>query len=114
MAWYDERTPRRRQYARHTDRAQDLWPDLNKVRVHATAGLGSDRLFLHFETYTPNFDHFEVDVDDSGWKEVGERWVWMLGAGRNTLRARAVNKLGARGKPACIALNYVSAPFAPS
>ena len=114
VAWYDERTPRRRQYARHTDRVQDLWPDLNKVRVHATAGLGSDRLFLHFETYTPNFDHFEVDVDDSGWKEVGERWVWMLGAGRNSLRARAVNKSGARGKPACIALNYVSAPFAPS
>ena len=111
VAWYDERTPPRRQYTQHTDRPQDLWPDLNRVRIHATSGLGNDRLFLHFETYTPNFDRFEVDVDDTGLKEVGARWVWILGTGRNTLRVRAVNKMEIKGKPAHIVLNHVSEPF---
>jgi hypothetical protein len=103
--WYDERTPRKRQYSRYTDRPQDMWPELNRVHVHATAAAASDRLFVRFETYTPNFSHFEVDVDESGWKEVGERWVWLLQSGRNTLRVRAQNKLGVKGKPTVVVLN---------
>ncbi len=109
--WYDDRTPPKRQYSKHTDRPRDLWPDLNLVRVDATRGLGNDRLFLRFETYTPNFSHFEVNVDDTGWKEVGERWTWLLQSGRNTLRVRAVNKLGAKGKPSEFILNHADAPF---
>ncbi len=109
--WYDDRTPPKRQYSTHTDRPRDLWPDLNLVHIDATQGLGNDRLFLRFETYTPNFSHFEVDVDDTGWKEVGERWTWLLQSGRNTLRVRAVNKLGAKGKPSSYILNHADAPF---
>ena len=109
--WYDARTPRKRQYSWHTDRPRDMWPDLNKVYIHATSGFGNDRLFLRFETYTPNFCHFEVDVDDTGWKAVTERWTWLLQSGKNSLRVRAVNKLGAKGKPAYIVLNHADAPF---
>jgi len=108
--WYDEKTPPKRQYSRHTDRPQDMWPELNRVHVHASSGVGNDRLFLRFETYTPNFSHFEVDVDESGWKQVGERWVWLLQSGRNTLRVRAVNKLESAGKPTVIALNRTDVP----
>ena len=109
--WYDEQTPRKRQYSWHTDRPRDMWPDLNKVHVHITSGFGNDRLFLRFETYTPNFSHYEVDVDNTGWKEVSDRWTWLLQSGRNTLRVRAVNKLGAKGKPSPIILNHADAPF---
>ncbi len=109
--WYDDRTPPKRQYTWHTDRERDMWPDLNLVHVDATQGLGNDRLFLRFETYTPNFSHFEVDVDDTGWKEVGERWTWLLQSGRNTLRVRTVNKLGAKGKPSVYVVNHADAPF---
>ena len=110
--WYDDRTPPKRQYTWHTDRPRDMWPDLNTVHVDATQGFGNDRLFLRFETYTPNFSHYEVNVDDTGWKKVSDRWTWLLQSGRNTLRVRAINKLGAKGKPSSFAINHADAPFA--
>jgi hypothetical protein len=82
------------------------------VHVDAVQGFGNDRLFLRFETYTPNFSHYEVDVDDTGWKKVGERWTWILQSGRNDIRVRAVSKLGVKGKPSGIVLNHANAPFA--
>ncbi|MFC1509297.1 hypothetical protein ACFL60_06385, partial [Candidatus Omnitrophota bacterium] len=110
--WYDSRTPPKRQYSWHTDRPQDMWPDLNKVHVDATSTFGNDRLFLRFETYTPNFSHYEVNVDDTGWKKVGERWTWILQSGKNRLQVRATNKLGVKGKPSCFVINHADAPFA--
>ncbi len=110
--WYDEQTPPHRNYSRHTDRPRDMWPELNKVHVDAAQGLGNDRLFLRFETYTPNFSHFELNVDDTGWKKAGERWTWLFQSGLNTLRVRAVNKLGARGKQSSLVINHADRPFA--
>jgi len=110
--WYDDRTPPKRQYSYHTDRPRDMWPDLNLVHVDVTSTFGNDRLFLRFETYTPNFSHYEINVDDTGWKKVGERWTWLLQSGRNTIRVRAVNKLGARGKPSSFVVNHADAPLA--
>jgi len=109
--WYDNRTPPARQFSWFTDRPRDMWPDLNKVHVDMTQGLGNDRLFLRFETYTPNFSHFEINVDDTGWKESGERWTWLFQSGKNTLLVRAVNKLGAKGKPSRFVVNHADAPF---
>jgi len=109
--WYDKSTHPRRNHSWHTDRPQDMWPDLNKAHIDVTQGFGNDRLFLRFETYTPNFSHFEINVDDTGWKKAGERWTWLLQSGRNTLRVRAVNKLGARGKHSVIELNHADAPL---
>jgi len=110
--WYDSQTPPHRNYSWHTDRPQDMWPVLNRVHVDAVQGMGNDRVFLRFETYTPNFSHFEVDVDDTGWKRVGDRWTWLFQSGQNTLRVRAVNKLGAKGKPSVIIINHADRPFA--
>jgi hypothetical protein len=109
--WYDAKTPPKRHYRWHTARPRDMWPDLNKVHVDATQGFGNDRLFLLFETYTPNFSHFEVNADDTGWKQVRERWTWLLQSGKNTLLVRAVNKLGAKGKPSVFVVNHADAPF---
>ncbi|MBT4483348.1 MAG: transglutaminase domain-containing protein [Candidatus Latescibacteria bacterium] len=110
--WYDDRTPPGRHYSWHTDRPRDMWPDLNKVHVDAAQGFGNDRLFLRFETYTPNFSHFEINVDDTGWKKVAGRWTWLFQSGMNTLRVRALNKLGAKGKYSSVVINYADAPFA--
>lgn len=104
--WYDDRTPPKRQYSKHTDRPQDMWPELNKVRVHATSGGGKGQLYLRFESYTPNFSHYAVKIDDGDWNPVEEQWVWSLHPGRNTLEARAVNKQGVGGKPTLIELNH--------
>ncbi|MCA9413100.1 MAG: hypothetical protein KC944_17935, partial [Candidatus Omnitrophica bacterium] len=109
--WYDEQTPPKRQYSWHTDRPQDMWPDLNLVHIDATTAFANDRVFLAFSTYTPNFDHYEVNVDDTGWKEVGDRWVWLMQSGRNKLQVRAVNELDAKGNPSEVVLNYADAPW---
>ncbi len=109
--WYDDRTPPKRHYRWHTDRERDMWPELNRVHVDAVAGFGNDRLFLRFETYTPNFSHFETNVDGTNWKEVGERWTWLLQSGRNTIEVRAANKLGVKGKPSRFVVNHADAPF---
>ena len=69
-------------------------------------------LYLHFETYTPNFSHFEIDVDDTGWIQIGsDRYKWFLQSGINSLRVRAVNKLGVGGKPSEVILNHMDAPY---
>ncbi len=110
--WYDERTPPKRQYSWHTDRPRDMWPDLNLVHVDATTGFGNDRIFLRFETYTPNFSHFEIDLDDAKWRKIGgDRYSWLFVPGKNRLRVRAVNKLGAKGKPSCFVINHGNAPL---
>ncbi len=109
--WYDERTPPKRQYTWHTDRERDMYPDLNRVYVDATQGFGNDRLFLRFETYTPNFSHYEVNHNDNGWVNVADHWTWFLGAGRNELRVRAVSKLGVKGYPSRILLNHANNPL---
>ena len=88
-----------------------MWPDLNTVHIDATTGYGNDCLYLRFETMTPDLDRFEADVNDTGWKKVPERWTWLLQSGRNTLRVRSVNTLGAKGKPSTILLNYGDTPF---
>lgn len=105
VSWYDARTPIKGQYAGYTDRARDLWPDLNTVHITASQGPGNDRLFLEFETYTPGFTHFEV-LDDSGeWRKASDRWTWLLVPGKNSLQVRAVNEKGVGGKPARVVLN---------
>ena len=88
-----------------------MWSDLNKVFVDATQGFGNDRLVLRFETYTPNFCHFEVNTDENGWEPVEEQWTWLLVPGKNTLRVRAANKLGAKGKPSSVTVNRVLVPL---
>ena len=110
--WYDQRTPPKRQYSWFTDRPCDMWPDLNFVRIHATSGYSNKFLYLYFETYTPNFSHFEVDENDTGWKKINsERWTWVTVTGKNTLRVRAVNKLGGKGKPSLIEINRDNVPL---
>jgi len=109
--WYDEKTPPNRKHSWFTDRPCDMWPDLNRVHINALSSYGNDRLFLHFETYTPNFSHFEVSADDTEWKKTGEKWTWFLRSGKNTLRVCSVNKLGVKGKPSSVVLHYVDVPL---
>lgn len=111
ITWYDDRTPPRIQYSWYTDRPRDMWPDLNKTHISAAQGYGNDRLYLEFETYTPNFSHFEVNTDDNGWEKTEDRWNWLLVPGKNTVQVRAVNKQGSKGKPASITVNRVELPF---
>ena len=109
--WFDDRTPPMPQYSWYTDRPRDLYPDLNTVHVDAISSAGTDRLYLSFETYTPNFSHFEVNADETGWKKTGDTWTWYLQSGKNTLQARAVSKLGVKGKPSRFTVHHADVPY---
>ena len=111
VTWYDDRTPPRGQYAWYTNRPCDLWPDLNTVHITVTQGHGNDRLFLEFETYTPNFSRYEVNPDEKGWTPAEERWTWLLVPGKNSLRVRSVNTAGVAGKPSKLVVNNVVMPL---
>lgn len=111
VTWYDDRTPPRGQYAWYSNRPRDLWPDLNTVHITMTQGYGNDRLFLEFETYTPNFSHYEVNTDENGWTSVEDRWTWLLVPGRNSLQVRSVNTAGVGGKPSKLVVNHVVMPL---
>jgi hypothetical protein len=109
--WYDEKTPPQRKQKWFTDRPRDMWPDLNTVHILATSTFTNDRLFLQFETYTPNFCHYEVNTNNTGWKEAGEKWTWFLVSGKNTLQVRAASKAGVKGKSSTIVVRYVDEPL---
>ena len=112
VCWYDDRTPPMRQYTWYTDRPRDMWLDLNLVHVDATTAHNNKYIYLRFETYTPNFSHFEVNENDSGWKKIdGDRWTWVLVTGKSTLRVRAVSKLGAQGKPSEFDVYRINVPL---
>ena len=112
LCWYDDRTPPRVEFTWHTNRPRDLWPDLNKVHISAAQVYGNDRLALQFETYTPNFSHYEVNPDESGWVKAADHWMWLLVPGQNDLSVRAVNKQGVTGKAASVTVERVVVPMA--
>lgn len=110
--WYDERTPPHRTHSWHTDRPRDIWPDLNLVHIDAATGHSNKFLYLRFETYAPNFSHYEVNVNDSGWEKVsGDRWTWVLESGRNILRVRTVNDAGVHGKASYAEVSKANVPL---
>ncbi len=111
VSWYDPRTPPRGQYADHTDRPRDLWPDLNTVHITMSQGYGNDRLFLEFETCTPGFERFEVRTDGGEWTPAGDRWTWLLVPGGNRVEVRAVNSAGVGGRPSSVTVNHVVMPL---
>jgi len=61
-------------------------------------------LEVRIRTMTPNFKTFLVRVDGKEWQEQGERCVWKLHGGKNTLEAKSVNLFGVEGYPSTVVL----------
>ena len=103
LNWYDEATPRKLQYALHTDREADFYPTLNRVRFSASQTDHEGEIAVDMATFAPNFDGFEINIDGSGWKQSPASFVWKLNRSAvNTLEMRVRNKLGPKGKPSVI------------
>jgi hypothetical protein len=108
LNWYDELALPKLQYARHTDRACDFWPSLNRVRFEALPEINGDLLYITMITFTPSFKTFQVKVDNGAWTDSDDRYVWRLHSGPNRLEMRAVSKFGVPGAPSSIELNWVA------
>ncbi|MBL7735277.1 MAG: transglutaminase domain-containing protein [Chitinophagaceae bacterium] len=96
--WYDSATPRRLEYALHTDRQADLYPTLNRVEYSATYGNTEGQIDISMITVTPNFETFEINIDGQGWQPSPDKFTWQLRpSALNTLKMRVRNS----GSVAC-------------
>jgi len=86
------------------DRYDRVYPHLNRTGIT----LRIDRREVPNEmkailSHTmPYFDRFQVQIDETGWKEAGKSLPWNLHEGINIIEARAVNKAGIIGRPSRI------------
>jgi len=54
-------------------------------------------LRVHLSTFTPNFERFELKLDDGTWTPSADSFLWPLKPGMNRLEARTRNRLGVVG-----------------
>ncbi len=84
-----------------TSRLDDFYWTLNQAEIHVERGRPSsspERLPLLFRTVTPNFDAFEVTIDDEPPKVSGSPlFDWRLHPGENSLTVRPLNTFGVAG-----------------
>ena len=69
---------------------------LNQAFIHLY-DQGSSLLTVQLETHTPNFERFEVAIDNGEWCGSEPVLSWELHGGQNILRARSINKFGVAG-----------------
>jgi hypothetical protein len=78
-----------------TDRRDFYW-SLNQTEILAKRPTESV-LELTFDTFTPNFDHFEIRVNGSLHTQSDPVFAWHLVDGTNMIAVRSVNKFGVGG-----------------
>jgi hypothetical protein len=107
LNWYDPATPRKLQYALHSDRVADFYPTLNRVHFTATHGDGEGLVDIQMTTQTPNLDSYEISINGSGWNDNPAEFTWPLFPGAlNRLEMRIRNEFGLRGKPSALEIFY--------
>jgi len=87
-----------------TNRNGDVFWTLNQAYIHLY-NEGNSSLKVQLETHTPNFERFEVSVDNGDWQATEPILSWELHDGQNYLKARSVNKFGVSGPEHKIVLN---------
>ena len=113
--WYDEATPRKLQYALHSDRVADFYPTLNQVAFSAVHGEKEGDLMMDLVSFTPNLEAYEINVNGGAWRDSDPHFVWTLNrSALNTLEMRTRNSLRVTGKPSRLEVFYhYREPFRP-
>lgn len=92
-----------------TSNIDDFYWTLNQTEIHAkrrSHQLSPGVLALLFRTVTPNFDAFEVIIDDAAPViTTSPELDWPLHEGENTLSVRTINEAGVPGIPSKAVLN---------
>ena len=79
-----------------TSRTGDIFWTLNQAHIHLY-DQGNSFLEVQMETHTPNFESFEISIDNGEWQISDPVFSWELHGGQNHLRARSTNKFGVTG-----------------
>ena len=97
IAWqYRGETDVRDRIGIRTSRNADVFWTLNQAYIHLYDN-GNTSLKVQMETHTPNFERFEVSIDNGDWQTSEPILSWELHKGQNHLKARSVNKFGVTG-----------------
>ena len=108
LKWSDDGTPPQITCA-NTDVVQEFeWP-LNEVLVSfEMVSLPQEPVVLRvsFETLTPNFKHFRLEIDGAVRETLESALTWNLHAGTNSLKICTVNDVGRQGFMSEFALEY--------
>jgi len=104
LFWVDKNLPPVFNFKQKTNNKDDFYWTLNQTEIWANKQVGSwKEMTLLFETFTPNFDYFEIWVDD--FKKCTTRdsfYLWKLHSGENKLIVRSFNKFGVLGIPSSV------------
>jgi len=110
LEWQDELTEDNIYYRHETDDLKDLYWPLNRTRIAVHPG-DSDYLPVSLDTFTPNFSHFRLEIDDNPARKLREAgFPWRLRPGLNSLRLAAVNRWGIAGREVRVELDWKEAP----
>jgi hypothetical protein len=99
LLWVDDNLPPVFRFRPKTSDIADFYWTLNQteimVKKQDKEGL---QLALAFRTFTPNFKHFEIVIDDRLHTESElSDFTWAMHPGVNTISVRSVNKFGVPG-----------------
>ncbi len=92
-----------------THRKADFYWTLNQTEILAHKEWTEEAIPLAFRTVTPNFDYFEITLDNK--QKVSSSlpvYTWKLHPGENTFQITAVNKFGVQGIPSFITVTVKS------
>jgi len=103
---YDSRTSRPPQFARYTDRRQDLYWNLNQVDFTLEETSEAGVLKVTMETFVPDLETMLVQRDTGEWRPSEAVFLWKLREGANMLRMKTRNAAGVEGKPSWVRVRY--------
>ncbi|MEA2062704.1 MAG: hypothetical protein U9P14_03305 [Gemmatimonadota bacterium] len=97
---YSGKPDQRQLFSLQTDREGDIFWTLNQAFIHLydNSSNGEKELKVQLETVTPNFESFEISIDNGQWRQSGPVFTWALHPGQNLLNARSINMWGMQGR----------------
>jgi hypothetical protein len=85
------------------------WP-AGRTNLRPNRGEGNCVVWDIF-TWTPNFDHLEFRLDEQAWQRLDAACLKQpLREGRNALEIRSVNRVGLRGEPTLVSIQWHAQP----
>jgi len=106
LMWVDPQIPPVFTFKPKTTDPDDFYWSLNQTEIWVKKNSqGKEILFLAFKTVTPNFKHFEIQLENK--KRINTTnpfFNWELHPGKNSLQIHSINKFGLPGIPSRIEL----------
>lgn len=108
LNWFDDIFPKRDEYQKYTNRAEDFYQPLNQSKVYLLETDKPGVLKVLVDTFTPGgFDSFLVGFNEGSWVTQNQSsWNWDLKSGLNSIRVRSRNSRGILGPVSTIQITY--------